>query len=115
MWFNKKQNFVGPLLEKKHLPVGMKEFHEWSDYIIFLAGLKATNESQKYALSNMILHLGPTVDAESDAYFVKALRKSAANQVADEYRQRIYPEVKERLRREEEAKKAGPEVEIVTH
>lgn len=92
------------LNEKRPLPVGITEFHEWSDRIISGAGLQATVESQKYTLANLILHMKPTEAYCEDLYFINSLRKYASNQVADFYRQKIFPEVKERLRKEEEAK-----------
>jgi hypothetical protein len=78
------------LTEKRPLPVGVTEFHDWSDRIIKAAGLPSRLEDQKYVLANVICNnCGPAVAFESDAYFIAYLRKVAANQVADEMRKRI--------------------------
>lgn len=91
IWGVKKQ-----LLEKRPLPVGVKEFHEWSDRIIKAAGLISKSEDQKYVLANVICNnCGPAVAFESDAYFINYLRKVAANQVADDMRKQIYSERKQ--------------------
>jgi hypothetical protein len=70
------------LLEKRPLPQGANEFEEWSDRIISGALITADTMSLKYALANMIMHLGPTESHKEDAFFIHNLRKSAANQVA---------------------------------
>lgn len=70
------------LHEKRMLPVGMMEFEEWSDRIISGTLLPADKHGMKFALAAMIMHLRPTEDCVEDAYFIHALRKSAANQVA---------------------------------
>lgn len=70
------------LQEKRSLPMGRTEFEEWSDRIIGGAGVQATVVSQKFALANMILHLGPHEAFKEDGYFINQLRKYAANEVA---------------------------------
>lgn len=100
MWVKPKES-----APKKHpLPVGLQGFNDWSDRIIQLAGLPATPESQKYALAHMLTNLPPQECEESDEYFVKAMRRAAANQVAIYYREKIFPEVKARLAKEEQEK-----------
>lgn len=89
------------------LPVGVGEFHEWSERIIAQAGLSSTVESQKYTLATMLTQLPPDKAAESDEFFVKAIRRAAANQVAVYYKEKIYPEVKARLKAEEEKQAAA--------
>lgn len=71
------------------LPVGMAEFHEWSDSIIDLSGKFADEVSMKFALSSMIVHLKPDQGYVSKDFFVKSLRKAAANQVASQFFQDI--------------------------
>lgn len=88
------------LQEKRPLPVGVTEFHEWSDRIISGAMLTATPESQKFALANVLLNLGPTVAYETDLYFIHVLRKHAINQVADAMRAEIRTAVKARMEAE---------------
>jgi hypothetical protein len=86
------------LNEKRARPLGVAEFHIWSDRIISGACIPgATAESIKFALADQLLHLGPTVDFESDLYFIKCLRKFAINQVADSMRREIRDTAKARL------------------
>jgi hypothetical protein len=86
------------LNEKRALPLGVTEFHEWSNRIISGACIPgATHESIKFALADQLLHLGPTVDFECDLYFIKCLRKFAINQVADAMRHEIRDAAKARL------------------
>lgn len=73
----------GQLMEKRALPQGGTEFEEWSDRIIAGAMVPTSDTiSLKYALANMIMHIPATEDHREDAFFIKQLRKSAANQVA---------------------------------
>jgi hypothetical protein len=86
------------LNEKRELPLGREAFETWSDRIISGACIHgATPESIKFALADQLLHLGPTVDFESDLYFIKCLRKFAINQVADSMRHEIRDAAKARL------------------
>ncbi len=70
------------MLEPRPLPMGVTEFHEWSDRIIAGAMVPAEKMSLKFALAEMIMHLKPTQDFCEDAYFIHCLRKGAVNQVA---------------------------------
>lgn len=71
------------LNEMRPLPLGRAEFEEWSTRIIRAAQIPgATDESLKFALAEMVLHVKPTQSFEKDAHFVHSLRKGAANQVA---------------------------------
>jgi hypothetical protein len=109
-----KEVIVDQMHEPRPLPMGRKEFEEWSDRIISGAlipgkegyvyetpGLEAWDpdsdyakhmESQKFALANQLLHIGPTESHKPDAYFIHCLRVSAIKQVAvmigEEYRQK---------------------------
>lgn len=85
------------MLERQPLPMGRKQFMEWSDRIIALAMIDADHESQRFALADMILHLNATEDHKEDGYFVKILRKVAVNQVADAMRKEIRDLAKARL------------------
>ena len=70
------------LLEPRPLPMGVKEFHEWSDRIISGACIPgATERDQKFALAGMVMHCKPTESFIDDGYFIQSLRKVAANQV----------------------------------
>lgn len=93
------------LQEKRPLPLGAKEFHEWADRIISGACIPgATARSIKFALADQLLHLGPTVDHEADIYFIKCLRKFAINQVADAMRHEIRDQAKADLDAKEKSK-----------
>jgi len=84
------------LQEKRPLPVGVQEFHDWSDRIIAAAGLPSTIQSQKYVLANVICNnCSPADGFQSDAYFISYLRKDAANAIADQMRRDIYAERKQ--------------------
>lgn len=85
-----KQQLLKEWTEKRPLPLGRAEFEAWSDNIIQAAMLSADPQSQKYALADMITHLGSTEDHKEDAYFIKTLRKVAVNQVAVDIRKEIY-------------------------
>lgn len=72
------------LNEVRQLPLGDKEFEEWSDRIISgVPTLYHTERtSMKFALATMIMQLGPQESHKPDIYFLKTLLKGAANQVA---------------------------------
>ena len=99
-WVPKKV-IVDQMLEPRALPMGRSDFEEWSNRIISGAlvpggeeNKEVFHESQKFALANMILHLGPTESHKPDAFFIHALRKVAVNQVADVVRTEIREKVK---------------------
>lgn len=95
------------LTKKRPLPLGKAEFHAWAENIIAGAYIPgATSESIKFALANEIMHINPTEDQECDLYFIKKLRKFAANQVADDVRRELYENKMAREAAEEEAKKS---------
>lgn len=64
------------------LPTGVEEFEAWSDLIIEDCGLTASRESLKHTLAAMILQLGNGEAFKPNSHFISALRKAAANQVA---------------------------------
>lgn len=104
--FTPKEVIKDQLQELRPLPLGVAEFHEWSDRIISGACIPgATSESIKFALADQLLHLAPTVDHEADIYFIKCLRKFAVNQVADAMRNRIRDDAKARLAAQQEKAK----------
>lgn len=115
--FSRKRKILNELSKKRSLPLGVKEFHAWSDIIISGALIGADSESQKFALADMILHLNPTEDHKEDAYFIKVLRKTAVNQVADYMRKEIRDQAKARLHAEELAKAAKDHIcdEVLEH
>lgn len=77
-------NYVLSLFPSK-LPVAMPEFERFADSIIDLSGEYADRKSMKWAVAAMIMHLGPQRSKVPKNYFVRSLRKTAANQVAQEY------------------------------
>lgn len=95
------------LKQKRALPIGVAEFHEWAERIISGAMIPATAESQKFGLANVLLNLGPTVAFEADLYFIHVLRKTAVNQIADAIRTEIRDAAKARLLAEEALKQQG--------
>lgn len=102
-----KEQFLKDWTEKKPLPMGRADFEAWSNRIISAAMVSADAESQKFALSDMILHLGPTEDHKEDAFFIKMLRKVAVNQIANAIREEIRDKVKLKIAEEEAACKAA--------
>jgi|SRR5271165_1570934 len=71
------------------LPVGLTEFHAWADSIIELAGKYADEDSLKFTLATMIIHLDSKRGSVPKSLFVDSLRKAAANQVAGQIFQDI--------------------------
>lgn len=88
---------VASLLPTK-LPVGMAEFNTWADSIIELSGRFADDDSLKFALANMIMHLGPQRSSVPKNHFVRSLRKTAANQVAGQ----VFLDIKEKQKAQQE-------------
>lgn len=80
-WILKKKA-AKELKALRPLPLGRKEFEEWSDRIIELAEIPgAEPESLKFALGEMVTHVPPNESFVSYAWFIHRLRKVAANQV----------------------------------
>lgn len=105
---------VNQMTERRPLPLGMKEFDEWADRIISGACIPgATPQSQKFALADMVNRCTED-DFETDAFFIKKLRKSAINQVCLAKMEEIRNEVKARLTAEKEAQEAPKAVEVVS-
>lgn len=73
----------------RQLPVGMQEFSAWSDRIISLSGQFADADSMRFALASQIMHLAPQKSKVPDQYFIRSMRKAAANQVASQVFQDI--------------------------
>lgn len=96
------------MLEPRPLPLGRSDFDEWSDRIISGAVIpggeenpEAFKEGQKFALADLLLHLGPTESHKPDAHFIHSLRKFAVNQVAVTMRDELHKKAKERKASEE--------------
>ena len=93
--------------EMRPLPLGRQEFDDWAERIIAGAMNPASHETQKAALAQMILHLGPTESHKQDAYFIHSLRKAAANQVAHA----VWVEIEQKIKAEKEAEEAKKKAE----
>jgi SNF2 family DNA or RNA helicase len=89
------------------LPVGVKEFESWSSSIIQAYGLP-DNDSVRFALATQIMHLGPTEANKPRRYFGLCLLKGAATQVA----YGVMGELKEKQKREEEARQKAAQDEL---
>jgi hypothetical protein len=63
------------------LPQGMTEYNNWAFSIISLSKLP-DNDSTRFALGSMIMHMGSRQDVKPMRFFVKQLRKAAANEIA---------------------------------
>lgn len=63
------------------LPVGMTEFKSWMDSIIQTYAIP-DNDSSRFALATMILHLSSTISSKPKVHFARSMRKAMANQVA---------------------------------
>jgi hypothetical protein len=74
------------------LPVGLTEFHAWADSIIDLSGKFADTDSMKWAIASQVQHLDHKVDSIPKDYFVRTLRKAAANQIAAQ----VFTDIKEK-------------------
>lgn len=85
------------------LPIGMTEFDTWANSILDLSGRFADDDSLKFALASMIIHLGPQRSAVPKNYFVRSLKKGAANQVASQ----IFQDIKSKQQAALEAAKAA--------
>lgn len=71
------------------LPTGMTQFETWSNRIISQAGQFADVDSMKWALASHVMHLDAVKAYVPDQYFIRALRKAAANQIASQVFQDI--------------------------
>ncbi len=121
-------SLVEQMGEPMPLPLGRKEFEDWSDRIISGAllpgeggkvpeyaaqfcGEKDPDEqrfidSQKFVLANMLLHIMPTESHKPDAYFIHALRVAAIKQVAVMMGEEINLKKKTRIAKEAAAHEA---------
>lgn len=84
------------------LPIGMQEFNEFSSEVIQLSGKFADEDSMKFAIASQMMHLGPQTSSISKQFFIRSLRKAAANQVASQ----VFQDIKiKQQQMQEEAKK----------
>lgn len=71
------------------LPVGLAAFHKFANDIIELSGPYADEDSMKFAIASQIIHLDSNRGSVTKNRIVKAMRKSAANQIASQVFQDI--------------------------
>ena len=89
----------------------MTEFEEWSDRIISGVTFESKGEpnmirSIKHFLANSLMHIGPTEDHKSDAYFIKAVHVNAIKLIASAKVMGYQEEVKKEKAAAAEAKEA---------
>lgn len=103
---------VNQMNKFRPLPMGQKEFVEWSDRIISGALVPTDDrDSLVAALAAMLMQLGPTESHKPDAYFIHSLRKAAANEVAHANFQQIKKK-KEEAALKEKTEQEAPKKEI---
>lgn len=108
-----KEVILDQMHEPRPLPMGRDDFMKWSERIMCGALLpkdpnepeEVFQESIRYALCNMLLHLGPTESHKPDVFFIHSLRKFAINQVADTLRKETFEKRKAMLAEKEEKEK----------
>lgn len=91
----------------RNLPVGLTEFDAFTARVILQAGKFADYDSMKWALASQVIHLGPQASAKPDQYFIRSLRKAAANQVASQ----VFQDVKAKQQEEAAARAAQTQAE----
>jgi len=89
------------------LPIGMTEFDHWSDEIIENYGFPQ-NDSTKFTLSTMVMHLDHEAAKVPYKTFAKRIKKSMANQIAGE----VMHQCKKRQMERMEKEKAAENVEV---
>ncbi len=90
--------------------MGRHEFDLWSERILSGSLVAADVDAQKFALANMLLHLGPTESHKPDAFFIHSLRKFAVNETAVAIRDELYAKKKAR---EEASKVQEPKDDLL--
>jgi len=95
------------------LPQGMTEFEIWSDNILNLYKLP-NNESTKFALATMILHLPSGKSKVSKRHFGESLKKASANEIAAAVMQNLKAKQKARIEAEQQANKEKAVLEMPT-
>lgn len=63
------------------IPQGLTEFESWATSIIEMADVP-NNDSIRWSLATMVLHLNPTECYKPKEYFIRSLKKSAACEIA---------------------------------
>jgi len=71
------------------LPTGKTQFDAFAADLIALSDFQVDETSMRFAIASMLIHAPSDSGSLSKNYFVKRLRKSAANQVASQVFQDI--------------------------
>jgi len=82
-----------------NLPVGMAEFEKFTDSIVSLIGEgleKVPRDDLQFMIAGEIMRLAPQTNKVPKRYFIKTIRKYAANQVAGQ----IFVNIKEKQKAE---------------
>lgn len=87
------------------LPKGVIEFETWANSIIELADMP-NNDSMKFTLATMILHLDSTSAYKPKEFFIRSLKKAGSNQIAAQ----IMHDLKTKQQEEMKAQAAQPVV-----
>lgn len=91
------------------LPVGLTAMHKFCDDVIELSGKFADIDSMKFAIATTIIHLDQGSAYVSKQFFVRRMRKAAANQVASA----IFQEVKKRQDEEKAKAEATAKTQVL--
>jgi hypothetical protein len=67
----------------RRLPQGLTEFSDFAQEVLSLSGLP-DNDSTRFSLAVMVLHLDSTSSHKPKRYFIRSLQKTAANQVVSQ-------------------------------
>lgn len=113
--FLKIKKYVQKKLAKRStaLPRGMAEFEAWSNSIIDIYDLPA-NDSLKFALATMLLHLGPAEAYKPKEYFGLCALKGATSQIAHSIMMELKEKQQVRAKAEQEAAEKAKQTAEVT-
>ena len=84
------------------VPQGVEEHTAWATSIIEDYGFPE-NDSVRFALATMVMHLGPTAAYRSKFYFALLVKAGAAKQVASQVFHDIKARQQDELRKQQEA------------
>lgn len=87
------------------LPTGMEEQELWAKSIIEMSNVP-DNDSTRFALAVMVLHIESSTDSKPKLYFVRSMNKGAANEIANA----VAMDLKEKQKKQAEANKAAEEL-----
>lgn len=97
LFFTKVSNFLPELL-----PIGLSDYDAWADSIITTYEFP-DNDSIRFSLAVMILHLSSTAAYKSKRYFALCLHKGMSNQVVSQVMQDLKAKQEQQLKKSAEA------------